>query len=174
VLDCVAVCVDLCNGVYHFVLRKPAQSVPIQPPLVHERRRVCRNFFGRYGVPRCRARTNRADLGGLWIHMQWCVCRNFEFKSANILQCLVPVMLFLGLFACQTRFDFSGIGPYLTMAVLIVFLFGFMGGFYPFSGLLWVALVVLLLAVRLYYIIFVESSLTQTNSRTAGNLPFYT
>jgi len=81
------------------------------------------------------------------------------------------VMVSLGLFAMQTRVDFSGIGPYLTISVLLLFMFAFMGGFmtnvggllYVLAGLpsvsltlasraaRWIALIVVLMSLYVVY-----------------------
>ena len=38
------------------------------------------------------------------------------------------LMLTLGLFACQTRFDFTGMGPYLSVAIMVLLIFSLFGG----------------------------------------------
>jgi FtsH-binding integral membrane protein len=61
------------------------------------------------------------------------------------------IMLVLGAFAVQTSYDFSGIGPYLFVSSYIVLVFGCLGGFFAFSGLLWIGLVVALLSMYVVY-----------------------
>eukprot|EP01069_Polyplicarium_translucidae_P007775 Polyplicarium_translucidae@DN3151_c0_g1_i3.p1 len=43
----------------------------------------------------------------------------------------VLVVVAISLFACQTRFDFTGFGPYLMILLLILFVFGFVIWFVP-------------------------------------------
>jgi FtsH-binding integral membrane protein len=63
------------------------------------------------------------------------------------------VMLILGLFACQTSVDFSGAGPYLSMAFLVLIMFALLGGVYQFAtiALLWIAIIVFLMAMYVVY-----------------------
>lgn len=41
----------------------------------------------------------------------------------------VGLVVVLGVFACQTRYDFSGAGPYLLVFIMLLFVFGFFGGY---------------------------------------------
>jgi len=70
------------------------------------------------------------------------------------------LMLILGLFASQTRYDFTGIGPYLSVGVLMLFVFGLFGGFAPAfrdewsngaRGILWTAIAVFLFSMYIVY-----------------------
>ena len=62
------------------------------------------------------------------------------------------VMSILGIFAMQTRYDFSGIGPYLSISCLVILMFALLGAFMSYvGGLLWIGLIVTLLAMYVVY-----------------------
>jgi FtsH-binding integral membrane protein len=70
------------------------------------------------------------------------------------------LMLSLGLFASQTKFDFTGIGPYLTAGIMVIFIFSMFGGFAPLftsdwqnggRGIVWLALVLILVSMYIVY-----------------------
>lgn len=56
------------------------------------------------------------------------------YESRIVLQALVftaGIFVFLSLFACQTKYDFTSWMPYLFGALWVLILFGFMSAFFP-------------------------------------------
>lgn len=59
------------------------------------------------------------------------------YQSRIVLQALIftfGIFVFLSLFACQTKYDFTSWMPYLFGALWILILFGFMAAFFPRSS----------------------------------------
>ena len=72
----------------------------------------------------------------------------------------IGLMIVLGLFACQTRYDFTGIGPYLCVGIMLLFVFSVFGGISPVfrsdwtngvRTILFLALAVLLFSMYVVY-----------------------
>jgi FtsH-binding integral membrane protein len=69
---------------------------------------------------------------GLFIGM---ICSRYSVNSVLIaLGTVTGVTLALTLFAIQTKWDFTGWGPYLLVALLVLMVFGFIIAFFPGNG----------------------------------------
>jgi FtsH-binding integral membrane protein len=59
------------------------------------------------------------------------------YESRIVLEALIitlGIFVFLTLFACQTKYDFTSWMPYLFGALWILIIFGFMAAFFPHSS----------------------------------------
>lgn len=59
------------------------------------------------------------------------------YESRIVLQALIftlGIFVFLSLFACQTKYDFTSWMPYLFGALWVLIIFGFMSAFFPHSS----------------------------------------
>jgi FtsH-binding integral membrane protein len=69
---------------------------------------------------------------GLFVGM---ICSTYSVNTVLIaLGTVTGVTLALTLFAIQTKYDFTGWGPYLLVGVLVLMVFGFIIAFFPGNG----------------------------------------
>jgi FtsH-binding integral membrane protein len=60
------------------------------------------------------------------------ICSQYQVTSVLLaLATVTGVTLGLTLFAIQTKYDFTGWGPYLFVAILVLMIFGFIIAFFP-------------------------------------------
>ena len=84
-----------------------------------------------------------AGVWAVWVNDNALVL--FTFLGA------IGVMVVLVFFAWQTRFDFTGLGPYLAVASLTVLVFAILGGLWGGFGFFWAGLVCMLLCLYVVY-----------------------
>ena len=70
------------------------------------------------------------------------------------------IMTVLGIFACQTKYDFTGIGPYLSVGIMFLLIFSLFTGFSPYlrndfsngsRSIVWMAIAIFIFSMYVVY-----------------------